>query len=87
MPAQMGHVLYKCIVYIRRFLQMLDRGELRLLNLAVVVALGRLLFRSRHVLGAVGVSLSDGCPEAGYREGIEPAGQLSTVPSAQCWCC
>jgi hypothetical protein len=66
MPAQKEHVLYKCIVYIRRFLQMLDRGELRSPNLAVVVALGRLLFRSRHVLGAVGGPLSDGCPEAGY---------------------
>jgi hypothetical protein len=83
----MGHVLYKYIVYIRRFLQMLDRGKLRPPNLAVVVALGRLLFRLRHVLGAVGDPLSDGCPEAGYREGMEPAGQLPAVPSAQSWCC
>lgn len=86
MPAQMGHVLYKCIVYIRRFLQMLDRGKLKPPNLAVIVALGWLFFRSCHVLGAVGGPSSDGCPEAGYRKGMEPAGQLPAVPSAQCWC-
>jgi hypothetical protein len=86
MPAQMGHVLHKCIVYICRFLQMLDCGELRPLNLAVVVALRRLLFQSRHVLRAMGDPLSDGCPEADYRKGMEPAGQLPAVPSAQYWC-